>query len=436
MSKSSVNNEALHVFREGRTLLRESRALKTKLEQTLLDLFNTKSRQEALRFSPVNVGRLKELHGITTFDNDLLNDVRTFVEKAASDVICRFSEKVCKDSGSCRKASYHRAKFTVSEIEKTKLTIYHLLHSYTTILQSIVAGRRGEVGDVSKGEISGPASDWLYLLGCIDEFNQLMKEDDALLMNFGVTGTDGHFDFIGSRAVSSQNTIESGSEEGAATTPIFTLQCVRYRWTMIHKNHHPSYIQKLGRQTSSSQILRCLAIERCWMASFELAKTIVLGYDRKTLENAAEEASWLTVPQSITPSFTSLTGLLPGLSKMTGSSRKNKDGNGNKRKNRNSGTGGNPSVEVSPGGSSGAAGDRPNELGSGISVSAEQVIQRGLGTSSLGSHLELVEEFVSSEEAFLSDFFSVLAKVTFIEFYVHLAFLILYPLKHNFIVNL
>ena len=105
MSKANVSNEAQHVFREGKTLLRESRAIKTKLEQTLLDLFNTKSRQEALRFSPVNVGRLKELHGITTFDNDLLNDVRTFVEKATSDVICRFSEKVCKESGSCRKAS-------------------------------------------------------------------------------------------------------------------------------------------------------------------------------------------------------------------------------------------------------------------------------------------------------------------------------------------
>ena len=414
MSKGSVSNEALHVFREGKTLLRESRGLKTKLEQTLLDLFNTKSRQEALRFSPVNVGRLKELHGITTFDNDLLNDVRTFVEKATSDVICRFSEKVCKDSGSCRKASYHKAKVVVSEIEKTKLTIYNILHSYNTILQNVVAGRRGEVGDASKGDISGPASDWLYLLGCIDEFNQLMKEDEALLVNFSVCGTDGRHNFLGSRASSSQSTIETGSEEESSATPIFILQCVRYRWTMIHKNHHPSYIQKLGRQTSSSQILRCLAIERCWMASFELAKTIVLGYDRKTLENAAEEVSWLTVPQSITPSFTSLSGLLPGLSKMTCSYRKNKDGNGNKRKNRNSGTGGNPSKEGSPGGSSGMAGDRPNELGPDISIPAEQVIQRGLGTSSLGSHIELVEEFVSSEEAFLSDFFSVLAKVTFI----------------------
>ena len=412
MSKANVSNEAQHVFREGKTLLRESRAIKTKLEQTLLDLFNTKSRQEALRFSPVNVGRLKELHGITTFDNDLLNDVRTFVEKATSDVICRFSEKVCKESGSCRKASYHRAKVIVSEVEKVKLSMYNLLHSYNTILQNVVAGRRCEVGDVSKGDVSGPASDWLYLLGCIDEFNQLMKEDEDLMNNYGVQGTDGRYDYIGSRAATSQNIIESGTEEGGSTTPIFMLQCVRYRWTMIHKNHHPSYIQKLGRQTSSSQILRCLAIERCWMASFDLAKTIVLGYDRKTIENAAEEASWLTIPQSITPSFTSLSGLLPGLSKMTCSYRKNKDGNGNKRKNRNtSGTGGNPSAEVSPGGSSGAAG--PNELGSDLSIPAEQVIQRGLGTSSLGSHLELVEEFVSCEEAFLSDFFSVLAKVIF-----------------------
>ena len=96
---------------------------------------------------------------------------------------------------------------------------------------------------------------------------------------------------------------------------------------------------------------------------------------------------------------------------MTGLSKKNKDGNGNKRKNRNSGTSGNPSSEVSPGGSSGLAGDRTNDLGSGIPLPADQVIQRGPGTSSLGSHLELVEEFVASEESYLSDFFSVLVKV-------------------------
>jgi hypothetical protein len=404
MSKSNVSNEATHVFREGRILLRESRALKAKLEGVLLDLFNTKSRQEALRFSPVNVGRLKDLHGITTFDNDLLNDVRTFVEKSGSEVISRFTDKVGKESSSCRKPTYYRARIIVSEIEKSKLTIYHLLNTYNATLQSIVAGRRGDIGDISKGEVSGPASDWLYLLGCIEEFNQLMKEDDVFMKNYEVKGTDGSYDYIYSRASSSQNTVAFGGSE--TEEKIFVLQCVRYRWTLIHQNHHPSYIQKLGREISSSQILRCLAIERCWMASFELAKTIVLGYDRKTLENAAEEAAWLTVPQSITPSFTSLTGLLPGLSKMTCLSRKNKDGNGNKRKNRNSGTSGNPSSEVSPGGSTG---DRPNELGAVIPLPAEQVIQRG--SNSLGSHVELVEEFVSSEESFLSDFFSVLAKV-------------------------
>ena len=37
MSKGSVSNEALHVFREGKTLLRESRGLKTKLEQIYVE---------------------------------------------------------------------------------------------------------------------------------------------------------------------------------------------------------------------------------------------------------------------------------------------------------------------------------------------------------------------------------------------------------------
>ena len=85
MAKST--NDALQVFREGKELLRESRTLKNRLEATLLDVFNTKSRQESLRYSPINLGRLKELHGITTFDNDVLNDIRTFVEKSESDLI-------------------------------------------------------------------------------------------------------------------------------------------------------------------------------------------------------------------------------------------------------------------------------------------------------------------------------------------------------------
>ena len=42
---------------------------------------------------------------------------------------------------------------------------------------------------------------------------------------------------------------------------------------------------------------------------------------------------------------------------------------------------------------------------------AEHVLQRSLGPGSLGSHVELVDSFVGNEEAFLSDFFAVLAKV-------------------------
>ena len=405
MAKSSVTNEALQVFREGKALLRESRTHKNRLEATLLDVFNTKSRQEALRYSPINVGRLKELHGITTFDNDVLNDIRAFVEKSESDVVSRFNLKVATERPSCRKATYYRARHIVGEVEKAKLTLYHLLHLYNTSLQSIIAGRRGDIGGTSKGTTSASANDWIYMLECLDEFNQLMKEDASLMNNLGVTGTDGGPDYVNSAAATAQSTIESGIDDGSSTT-IFILQCVRQRWSLLHGNHHPTYIQKLGRQTSSSQILRLLAIERCWLSSFELAKTVVIGYNRRTLENAAGEAAWLTIPQSITPSFTSLSGLLPGLSKM---SRKNKDGNGNKRKNRSkSGT---PSAEASPGGSSGLTPDRLNETGPGVAIPAEHALQRVSGVNSNVSHLELVEDFVRNEELFLSDLFSVLSKV-------------------------
>ena len=237
MAKTNVTNDALQVFHEGKVLLRESHTLKNRLESTLLDVFNTKSRQEALRYSPINVGRLKEVHGITTFDNDILNDIRTFVEKSESDLISRFDLKVAKEKTSCRKATYYRARHIVGELEKAKLTLYHLLHSYNTSLQSIIAGRRGDIGGTSKGTTNASANDWIYMLECLDEFNQLMKEDASLMKNVGVTGTDGGNHFIDSAAATSQSTVESGIDDGATTT-IFILQCVRHRWTLLHGNLH------------------------------------------------------------------------------------------------------------------------------------------------------------------------------------------------------
>ena len=290
---------------------------------------------------------------------------------------------------------------------QVKLTFYHLLSCYNSALQSIIGSRRSNAPfDMST------TNDWLYLLECIDELNHLMQEDAVLLKGFGVEGTDGGVDFTASSAATAQSTVGSGEcngdgEGGAAApgTKLYTLHCVRNRWMMLHENHFPVYSQKLGRETSSSQILRIIAIERCWTAALDLAKTIVLGHNRRTLENAADEAAWLSIPQTITPSYSSLSGLLPGLSKM---SRKNKDGDGSKRKNRASGSG-NPSAdEVSPGGSSG-----PNEMGMGTAIPAEQALQRITAANSLGSHIDLVDEFVSNEEAFLSDLFNVLSKVGF-----------------------
>ena len=122
MAKTTINNDALNIFHDGQVLLREGTKLKSRLEGTLMDVFNTKSRQEAIRFSPINMGRLKELHGITIFENDLLNDIRSLVERVQSDVIQKFTEKLCTaiERSSCRKATYHRARHIVRELEKVK----------------------------------------------------------------------------------------------------------------------------------------------------------------------------------------------------------------------------------------------------------------------------------------------------------------------------
>ena len=74
------------------------------------------------------------------------------------------------------------------------------------------------------------------------------------------------------------------------------FQAVSVRWQLLHENSQPTYSQKISKQISSSQILRILALERAWSATTQLVKSVIVGYDQRTLENAAEEV------QSI-PSF-------------------------------------------------------------------------------------------------------------------------------------
>ena len=55
-----------------------------------------------------------------------------------------------KDQASVKKTVFFRARHLVTEIEKSKLSLLHLLHTFVATLLKIVAGRGGPVSHVSK----------------------------------------------------------------------------------------------------------------------------------------------------------------------------------------------------------------------------------------------------------------------------------------------
>ena len=53
-----------------------------------------------------------------------------------------------KDEASVRKTIFFRARHVVTDIEKSKLSLLHLLHTFVSTLLKIVAGRGGPVSHV------------------------------------------------------------------------------------------------------------------------------------------------------------------------------------------------------------------------------------------------------------------------------------------------
>ena len=55
-----------------------------------------------------------------------------------------------KEQPSVKKTVFFRARHLVTEIEKSKLSLLHLLHTFVATLLKIVAGRGGPISQVSK----------------------------------------------------------------------------------------------------------------------------------------------------------------------------------------------------------------------------------------------------------------------------------------------
>ena len=54
-----------------------------------------------------------------------------------------------KDQASIKKTIFFRARHVVTEVEKSKLSVFHLLHNFVSTLLKIVAGRGGPVSQAS-----------------------------------------------------------------------------------------------------------------------------------------------------------------------------------------------------------------------------------------------------------------------------------------------
>ena len=94
-----------------------------------------------------------------------------------------------KDEASVRKTIFFRARHVVTDIEKSKLSLLHLLHAFVSTLLKIVAGRGGPVSHVSAPQsnskrlreyyhirhpIQSGESDWVYVLESVDAFNKFL----------------------------------------------------------------------------------------------------------------------------------------------------------------------------------------------------------------------------------------------------------------------
>ena len=190
--------------------------------------------------------------------------------------------------------------------------------------------------DFQEAEAGGgrARSDWQFVLESIDRLNKLVMANESAFAPFSLRGEIE--DLVTKTVVTGEN--DDASEH-------YLSQAINGRWQHLHENSQPSYSQRVSKQLSSSQILRTLALERSWSATTQLAKSIIVGYEQKTLENAADEVpiyhmlepclticSLLTVPSNITLSASWLSGTLPSisarLSAMTAASLKTRMGLG------------------------------------------------------------------------------------------------------------
>ena len=116
------------------------------------------------QIAPTNVGKLKAMHDIAP----LMEDAREMVDKAADlekkyvgdpSYFIRYVQLApkflprfivaTKEQSSVKKTIFFRARHLVTEIEKSKLSLLHLLHTFVATLLKIVAGRGGPISHVS-----------------------------------------------------------------------------------------------------------------------------------------------------------------------------------------------------------------------------------------------------------------------------------------------
>ena len=121
-------------------------------------------------------------------------------------------------------------------------------------------------------------SDWQFVLESIDRLNKLVTANESAFAPFSLRGE-----------IEDLVTKTAATNDNESTSDNYLNQAVSGRGQHLHENSQPSYSQRVSKQLTSSQILRALALERSWSATTQLAKSIIVGYDQRTLENAADE---------------------------------------------------------------------------------------------------------------------------------------------------
>lgn len=98
-------------------------------------------------------------------------EIRALID-TITDFESRFLELI-ENEKQCRKTLFFRAKYILTQLEKSRFSLYHLLQCFVETLIQILAGRNNGFSEIQR-------NDWAYILEIVVKYNDLIASDPKL----------------------------------------------------------------------------------------------------------------------------------------------------------------------------------------------------------------------------------------------------------------